>query len=103
MSMHERDELGRDDIVVANLSRRGFLKGLAATGALVVAASWGMPGAFAAEKKNVFGGDAMPHGTVDDPKVFISIGSDGLVTFVCSRSERASPSCRGSGGCRCCC
>ena len=87
MSMYERDEPGRDDIVVANLSRRGFLKGLAATGALVVAANWGMPDAFAAEKKNVFGGDAMPHGTVDDPKVFLSIGSDGLVTFVCSRAE----------------
>lgn len=26
-----------------NLSRRGFLKGVGATGALVVAASWGLP------------------------------------------------------------
>ena len=77
----------QDDFAVANLSRRGFLKGLAATGALVIAANWGMPNAFAASKKNAFGADAMPHGWVDNPKVFLSIAPDGLVTFVCSRSE----------------
>jgi len=87
MSIQEREDLDQDDIVVANLSRRGFLKGLAATGALVIAANWGMPNAFAAAKKNVFGADAMPHGWVDSPKVFLSIAADGLVTFVCSRSE----------------
>ena len=87
MSIQEREDLNQDDIVVANLSRRGFLKGLAATGALVIAANWGMPSAFAAAKKNVFGADAMPHGWVDSPKVFLSIAADGLVTFVCSRSE----------------
>lgn len=47
-----------------------------------------MPEAFAAKKKQpLYGGDAMPHGVVDDPKVFISIGTDGLVTFVCNRAE----------------
>ena len=87
MSMR-RDDHPADDFAVANLSRRGFLKGLAATSALVVAASWGMPEAFAAKKKQpLYGGDAMPHGVVDDPKVFISIGTDGLVTFVCNRAE----------------
>lgn len=86
MSMR-RDDHATDDFAVANLSRRGFLKGMAATGALVVAASWGMPDAFAAKKAAAYGGDAMPHGLVDDPKVFLSIGSDGLVTFVCNRAE----------------
>ncbi|HYQ38997.1 MAG TPA: xanthine dehydrogenase family protein molybdopterin-binding subunit [Pseudomonas sp.] len=85
--MRSKDDFAPDDFAVANLSRRGFLKGLAATGALVIAANWGMPNAFAAPKKSVFGADAMPHGWVDSPKVFLSIGSDGLVTFVCSRSE----------------
>lgn len=74
------------DFVLNNLSRRGFLKGLGATGALVVAASWGMPSAFAAEAKK-YGGDAMPHGVVDDPKVYVSIATDGTVTVICNRSE----------------
>ncbi len=87
MSQHEQDAPERDELVVVNLSRRGFLKGIAATGALVVAASWGMPEAFAASKRNAFGADAMPHGWVDNPKVFLSIAADGLVTFVCHRAE----------------
>lgn len=74
-----------DDLVVANLSRRGFLKGLAATGALVVAANWGWRDAFAEEKQ--YGAAGMPHGWVDNPKVFLSFGSDGVVTFVCNRQE----------------
>lgn len=68
MSQHEQDAPERDELVVVNLSRRGFLKGIAATGALVVAASWGMPEAFAASKRNAFGADAMPHGWVDNPR-----------------------------------
>ncbi|EIK51501.1 oxidoreductase molybdopterin-binding subunit, IorB-related protein [Stutzerimonas stutzeri TS44] len=75
----------KDDFVVINLSRRGFLTGLAATGALVVAANWGWRDAFAEEKQ--YGAAGMPHGWVDNPKVFLSIGSDGLVTFVCNRQE----------------
>lgn len=74
-----------DDFVIANLSRRGFLKGVAATGALVVAANWGVRDAFAEEKQ--YGAAGMPHGWVDNPKVFLSIASDGTVTFVCNRQE----------------
>ena len=55
------------DFALSNLSRRGFLKGVGATGALVLAASWGWQEAFAEDKK--FGADGMPHGWVDDPKV----------------------------------
>ena len=58
-----------DDLVIGNLSRRGFLKGVGATGVLLVAANWGWRDALAAEKK-AFGADAMPHGWVDNPKIY---------------------------------
>ena len=74
-----------DDFVLSNLSRRGFLKGASATGVLVLAATWGLPDAFAEETK--FGAEGMPHGAVDDPKVYVSIAADGSVTVICNRSE----------------
>ena len=74
-----------DDFVLSNFSRRGFLKGASATGVLVLAATWGLPDAFAEEKK--FGAEGMPHGAVDDPKVYVSIAADGSVTVICNRSE----------------
>ena len=73
------------DFVLSNLSRRGFLKGAGATGALVLAASWGWQEAFAEDKK--FGAEGMPNGWVDDPKVYVSIAADGTVTVLCNRSE----------------
>ncbi|WP_053146126.1 xanthine dehydrogenase family protein molybdopterin-binding subunit [Pseudomonas sp. P97.38] len=73
------------DFVLSNLSRRGFLKGASATGVLVLAASWGLPDAFAEDKK--FGAEGMPHGVIDDPKVYVSIAADGSVTVICNRSE----------------
>ncbi|MCQ6258094.1 xanthine dehydrogenase family protein molybdopterin-binding subunit [Pseudomonas sp. Q11] len=74
-----------NDFVLSNLSRRGFLKGASATGVLVLAASWGLPDAFAEDKK--FGGEGMPNGVIDDPKVYVSIAADGSVTVICNRSE----------------
>ncbi|WP_434609585.1 molybdopterin cofactor-binding domain-containing protein [Pseudomonas sp. R1-7] len=74
-----------DDFVLSNLSRRGFLKGASATGVLVLAATWGLPDAFAEEKR--FGAEGMPHGAVDDPKIYVSIAADGSVTVICNRSE----------------
>lgn len=76
-----------NDFALSNLSRRGFLKGVGATGALVVAASWGWQDAFAEEKEKKFGADGMPHGWFDDPKVYVSIAADGTVTVICNRSE----------------
>ena len=73
------------DFALSNLSRRGFLKGVGATGALVLAASWGWQQALADEAK--FGAEGMPHGAVDDPKVYVSIAADGQVTVLCNRSE----------------
>ncbi|VVM61555.1 Isoquinoline 1-oxidoreductase subunit beta [Pseudomonas fluorescens] len=76
-----------NDFALSNLSRRGFLRGVGATSALVLAASWGWPDAFADEKEKKFGADGMPNGWVDDPKVYVSIAADGTVTVVCNRSE----------------
>ncbi|WP_017905772.1 xanthine dehydrogenase family protein molybdopterin-binding subunit [Pseudomonas asplenii] len=75
-----------NDFALSNLSRRGFLKGVGATGALVLAATWGLPDAFAEGEKK-YGADGMPNGWVDDPKVYVSIDADGSVTVVCNRSE----------------
>jgi isoquinoline 1-oxidoreductase beta subunit len=76
-----------NDFALSNLSRRGFLKGVGATSALVLAASWGWQDALAADKKQKFGADGMPNGWIDDPKVYVSIAADGTVTVVCNRSE----------------
>ena len=65
---------------LSNLSRRGFLKGVGATSALVLAASWGWQDALADEKVKLFGADGMPNGWIDDPKVYVSIAADGTVT-----------------------
>lgn len=75
-----------DDFVAFNLSRRKLLKGMGLTGALVIAANWGMRNAFADDPK-VYGAEAMPHGWVDNPKVYISVGKDGSLTVMCNRSE----------------
>lgn len=78
------DQSESGDVQLANVSRRGFLKGLTAAGALVIAARW--TPAFAEEEKK-YGGDAMPHGVVDDPDVFISIEPDGTVRLINHRGE----------------
>lgn len=72
---------------IANISRRNVIKGFALSG-LVLAV--GMPGSLLAkeaEKEPKYGRDAMPHGWVDDPLVFVSIAEDGTVTIVAHRSE----------------
>jgi isoquinoline 1-oxidoreductase beta subunit len=70
---------------IENVSRRGFLKGLIATGGLVVAAEF-VParGALAAYAT---GAAKMTGGVVSDPHVFISIDPSGLVTIVAHRAE----------------
>ncbi|MHC8288153.1 xanthine dehydrogenase family protein molybdopterin-binding subunit [Pseudomonas sp. XS1P51] len=75
------------DFALNNLSRRGFIKGAVATGALVLAASWGWQNALGLEKNKKYGADAMPNGWIDDPKVYVSIATDGTVTVICNRSE----------------
>jgi isoquinoline 1-oxidoreductase subunit beta len=71
------------DLAVANVSRRGFLAGITA-GSLVLAIGLS-PDANAQEKK--FGADGMPNGWRDDPRIFVAISPDGLVTVTCHRQE----------------
>src|SRR5690349_18625946 len=68
---------------VENVSRRNVLKGLGIAGSFVLAAPILSRPAFAYET----GAGKMPHGVVVDPKVFVAIAPDGIVTIVAHRSE----------------
>jgi isoquinoline 1-oxidoreductase subunit beta len=79
-------------VSIANVSRRGLLKGVAATGGFMLAATFpAVRGALAAYPT---GGDAMPNGVVNNPKVFISIGGDGTVSIVAARAEMGNGAAR---------
>jgi isoquinoline 1-oxidoreductase beta subunit len=71
-------------IKVENVSRRSVLKGLGIAGGFVLAAPVMSRPAFAAYET---GASKMPHGTVVDPRVFVAIAPDGIVTIVAHRSE----------------
>jgi len=75
---------------IENVSRRGFLKGLIATGGVVVAAEF-LPahGALAAYAT---GAAKMAGGVVNDPHVFVAIDPSGLVTIVAHRAEMGTGS-----------
>ncbi len=66
------------------ISRRGFIKGVGATTALVLTADWSWSQDKPAKK---YGGDGMPGGTKSDPKLFVAINHDGTVDITCTRSE----------------
>jgi len=79
-------DLRRDpEVVIANVSRRRFLRDASALGGLVLAA--GLPAAVRAQQAPRYGADGMPHGWVDDPLVFVSIAASGIVSIVCHRGE----------------
>jgi len=93
----DRPELNADmcdtaddgSLYIVNISRRAFLKDVALTGFVLAA---GFPALIRADETaapvgNKYGADAMPHGWVDNPLVFIAIAADGIVTIVCHRSE----------------
>ena len=69
---------------IENVSRRGLMKGVAAVGGLVLAAPLLSHPAMAAYTT---GAGDMPNGTVNDPRVFVSIAPDGIVTIVAHRAE----------------
>ena len=71
---------------IENVSRRGVLKGMVSTGGLVLALTI-LPHRAARAAAPKWGADGMPHGTVNNPLVFVSIAPDGTVTIVCHRSE----------------
>jgi isoquinoline 1-oxidoreductase subunit beta len=71
-------------IKVEKVSRRSMLKALGIAGGFVLAAPVMSRPAFAAYQT---GADKMPHGTVVDPRVFVAIAPDGIVTIVAHRAE----------------
>jgi isoquinoline 1-oxidoreductase beta subunit len=72
---------------ITNVSRRGLLGGMGAS-AFILAVGLPSPGrAQEPEEELQFGRDAMPNGWRDDPKVFIAIAEDGIVTVTVHRSE----------------
>jgi isoquinoline 1-oxidoreductase subunit beta len=71
---------------IDNVSRRGVLKGLLATGGLVLAVTI-LPERKALADAPKWGAAGMPHGTVNNPLAFVSITPDGVVGIVCHRSE----------------
>ena len=78
--------------LLENYSRRGFLRGAAVTGSFVVAAQFLPARALA----YATGADAMPHGVVTDPHVFVSIDKDGLVQIIAARAEMGTGAARTS-------
>jgi isoquinoline 1-oxidoreductase beta subunit len=74
---------------IENVSRRGMLRGMGLTAGLVLAMPlmprWGVAA-------YVTGAGKMPHGTVNDPRVFVSIAPDGIVTIIAHRSEMGTGS-----------
>jgi isoquinoline 1-oxidoreductase beta subunit len=70
--------------IIENVSRRFVLKGIAAAGSLIVAGSFLRGGSALAYAT---GADAMPHGTVNDPHVFIAIDDKGMVSIIAHRAE----------------
>jgi isoquinoline 1-oxidoreductase subunit beta len=76
--------------VIENVSRRGFLQGVVATGSFIIAAE--LVPARVALAAYATGADKMPHGTVSDPHVFVAIDRDGTVTIVAHRPEMGTGS-----------
>jgi isoquinoline 1-oxidoreductase subunit beta len=77
---------------ITNVSRRGLLKGVAASGGLVLAAQFPtVRGALAAYPT---GASGMPNGVVSNPKIFISIGKDGIVSIIAARAEMGNGAAR---------
>jgi isoquinoline 1-oxidoreductase beta subunit len=69
---------------IENVSRRAILQGLGVTAGLVLAVPVLSRRSMAAYAT---GAGKMPHGTVNDPRVFVSIAPDGTVTIIDARSE----------------
>ncbi len=69
-----------------------MLRGMGITAGLVLAAPVLSRRGMAAAATYTTGADKMPHGTVNDPRVFVSIAPDGMVTIIASRSEMGTGS-----------
>src|ERR1700761_4394233 len=80
-------------VTIANVSRRNMLKGIAGTGAFVLAAQFP---AIRPAMAYATGADKMAHGVVTNPHIFVSIGNDGIVTIVAHRAEMGNGAARTS-------
>src|SRR6478609_6679045 len=80
--LHAFVEAARE-AAIENVSRRQILKGAAAAGSLVLAAPFARAATAPTYKT---GAGAMPHGVVIDPRVFVSIAPDGIVSIVAHRA-----------------
>ena len=74
MTKHIREMVSASGI--ENVSRRGVLKGILATGSFVLAVHVIPPGPALADEAPKWGGDGMPHGTVNNPLAFVSIAPE---------------------------
>jgi isoquinoline 1-oxidoreductase beta subunit len=74
---------------IENVSRRGFLRGVLATGGLIVAAEF-VPVRDALAYAT--GAAKFPGGVVSDPHVFVSIDPSGIVTIIAHRAEMGTGS-----------
>ena len=72
------------NIKVEKISRRSILKGLGITGGFVLAAPVMSRQALPPIET---GAGKMPHGVVVDPRVFVAVAPDGIVTIFAHRSE----------------
>ncbi|MGA2126077.1 MAG: molybdopterin cofactor-binding domain-containing protein [Xanthobacteraceae bacterium] len=89
MTYHDNKGL----VTISNVSRRRMLKGMVATGGLVLAAQ--IPGARAV-LAYATGGDQMPNGVKTDPNLVLSNAKDGPVTIVAARAEMGTGAARTS-------
>jgi isoquinoline 1-oxidoreductase beta subunit len=87
MTIHRTHE----EPVITNVSRRGLIKGMTATGGLVLAAQ--IP-ALRDALAYPTGAEAMPNKTVSDPRVFIQIAPNGITTIVAARAEMGTGAAR---------
>jgi isoquinoline 1-oxidoreductase beta subunit len=81
----------QQNVAIANVSRRNMLKGIAGTGVFVLAAQFP---AIRPAMAYATGAEKMPHGVVTNPHIFVSIGSDGIVTIVAHRAEMGNGAAR---------
>ncbi len=79
------------NVAIANVSRRGLLKGAAGTAAFVLAAQ--LP-AIRAAHAYATGAAAMPNGVVTNPHIFVSIEKDGTVNILATRAEMGTGAAR---------
>jgi isoquinoline 1-oxidoreductase beta subunit len=87
--MHQIMQTQIEPASIENVSRRGMLRALGLTAGLVLAMPLLPRRGMAAYST---GAGKMPHGTVNDPRVFVSIAPDGVVTIIAHRSEMGTGS-----------